>query len=190
MKNFVILKQLNVDAPKCDAGDFYEDSVLRIDYVPLTTGNSESVQSAMAFVCKCKARPGALSLEKCLARGVPKGPIMGKLKNGEIVTLENGTVVNPSEVCEPDDPGPTFIVVDVPTIDYLDSLQDAELIKELQSNELNDDAIPALILHFSPESVIQSVRYQEFISKFEATTQHLILNESNRYSLCFFVSTS
>lgn len=181
MKNFVILKQLNVDAPICNSGGFYEDSVLRIDYVPLMKDNSETDKSVMAFVCKCKPRPGALSLEKCLARGVPKGPLMGKLKNGEVVTLDNGTVVNPTDVCDPDDPGPTFIVLDAPSVDYLDSLQNSELIQELQSDEMDDDAIPALVLHFSPESVISSKRYQDFISKFSSTTQHLILNESNKY---------
>lgn len=184
MRNFVILKQLNVEAPNCNVGGFYEDSVLRIDYVPLWKDNSEGEEMVMAFVCKCKPRPGALSLEKCLARGVPKGPIMGKLKNGEIVTLDNGTVVNPTDVCDPDDPGPTFIVLDVPTEDYLDSLQDSELIQKLQSQELDADSIPALILHFSPESVITSTRYQYFIAKFSSTTQHLILNESNKYAYC------
>lgn len=65
--------------------------------------------SVMTFICECKPRPGALSLEKCLQLGVPKGPLLGKLKNGETVTLENGTIVYPSDVKEPDDPGPIFL---------------------------------------------------------------------------------
>lgn len=181
MKNFVILKQLNVDAPNCNAGGSYEDSVLRIDYVPLWANNLEDENPAMSFICKCKARPGALSLEKCLARGVPKGPLLGKLKNGEIVTLDNGTMVIPADVCDPDDPGPTFVVLDVPTMGHLDSLQNAESIQKLQSEELSANEIPALVLHFSPDSVLRSSRYQDFISKFSPTTQHLILNDSNRY---------
>lgn len=180
MKNFVILKQLNVDAPNCDAGGFHEDSVLRIDYVPLSRDNFESDKSVMAFICRCKARPGALSLEKCLELGVPKGPLLGKLKNGEIITLDNGNVVNPADVCDPDDPGPIFIVLDIPSVDYLDCLQNAELIQKLQSEKLTADEIPVLVLHFSPESVMRSTQYQEFISKFSSTTQHLILNECNR----------
>lgn len=65
--------------------------------------------SVMAFICECKPRPGALSLEKCLQLGVPKGPLLGKLKNGETLTLENGTVVYPADVRDPDDPGPIFL---------------------------------------------------------------------------------
>lgn len=63
----------------------------------------------MAFICECKPRPGALSLEKCLRLGVPKGPLLGKLKNGETVTLENGSVIRAENVREPDDPGPIFL---------------------------------------------------------------------------------
>lgn len=41
---------------------------------------------------------GILDVEKAKALGVPFGPLMGKLKNGYDVTLENGTVVKSSEV--------------------------------------------------------------------------------------------
>lgn len=62
----------------------------------------------MAFLCKCKPRPGTLSMQKCVGFGVPKGPLLGKLKNGETVTLDDGKIVRPEDVCEPDDPGPIF----------------------------------------------------------------------------------
>lgn len=70
--------------------------------------NSEDY-SVMAFICECKPRPGALSLEKCLKLGVPKGPMLGRLKNGEVLTLENGVTVRPEDVREPNDPGPIFL---------------------------------------------------------------------------------
>lgn len=63
----------------------------------------------MAYICKLQPRPGALILEKCVDFGVPPGPLLGKLKSGEDVTLASGVVVKASDVCEPDDPGPVFI---------------------------------------------------------------------------------
>lgn len=63
----------------------------------------------MSYICQCKPRPGALSMEKCLELGVPKGPLLGKLKNGETLTLENGVTVRPENVLEPGDPGPIFL---------------------------------------------------------------------------------
>lgn len=71
--------------------------------------DSSEDSPVMAFICECKPRPGALSLEKCLKFGVPKGPLLGKLKNGEVLTLENGVTVRPEDVREPDDPGPIFL---------------------------------------------------------------------------------
>lgn len=179
MRNFVILKHLKVEAPPCAAGECFEDGVLRIDYVPLEDERDPS-NTVMAFVCRCKPRPGTLSLQKCLERKVPKGPLLGKLKNGESVTLENGSTVNADDVREPDDPGPIFIVIDIPSLDYMKSLTSAKRIGELQSSALSLDDRPTLVLHFSPESVVRAEEYENFISEFPATTKHLLLNESNK----------
>lgn len=65
--------------------------------------------SVMCFLCECKPKPGSLSLEKCLKLGVPKGPLLGKLKNGEIVTIEGGVTIRPEDVREPDEQGPKFL---------------------------------------------------------------------------------
>ncbi len=45
-----------------------------------------------------KNMPGELLIDKALALGVPKGPLLKQLKNGENVVLEDGTVVNSSDV--------------------------------------------------------------------------------------------
>lgn len=63
----------------------------------------------MNYICKLRARPGELSLVKCVEKGVPPGPLLGKLKNGEDVQLANGTIVRSVDVCNPDDPGPIFM---------------------------------------------------------------------------------
>lgn len=65
--------------------------------------------TSMVYVCKLQPRPGALNLSKCVEMGIPPGPMLGKIKNGEDVELANGTVVSAKDVCEPDDPGPLFI---------------------------------------------------------------------------------
>lgn len=64
---------------------------------------------SMCYICRLQPRPGALNLDKCVKNGVPPGPLLGLLKNGEDVTLQNGTVVKSVDVCEPDDPGPVFL---------------------------------------------------------------------------------
>ena len=41
--------------------------------------------------------------------GIPKGPLLAKLKAGSSVTLADGRVVQPSEVVEPPRPGRTLL---------------------------------------------------------------------------------
>lgn len=77
---------------------------------PKTAKKVEPIeQISMAYICRLHRRPGTLLLERCVEKGVPPGPLLGRLKSGQDVTLENGTVVKSSDVCSPDDPGPVFI---------------------------------------------------------------------------------
>lgn len=46
-----------------------------------------------------KDRPGRFNLEKAIALGIPPGPIYGKLKQGETITLEDGRQINGKELC-------------------------------------------------------------------------------------------
>lgn len=78
--------------------------------IPEVTMQERKIKGiSMAYICKLQPRPGALLLEKCVDYGVPPGPLLGKLKGGEDVTLPSGVIVRASDVCEPDDPGPVFI---------------------------------------------------------------------------------
>ncbi|MGK7888175.1 MAG: ribonuclease Z [Leptolyngbyaceae cyanobacterium] len=46
-------------------------------------------------------RPGPFNVKKAQALGIPSGPIYGKLKRGEWVTLEDGRRINGTEFCGP-----------------------------------------------------------------------------------------
>lgn len=63
----------------------------------------------MAYICKLKSKPDTFSLELCVQHGVPPGPLFGKLKKGEDITLPNGKVVKFSDVNEPLHHRPVFI---------------------------------------------------------------------------------
>ncbi|KAI1900219.1 hypothetical protein AGOR_G00047750 [Albula goreensis] len=52
-----------------------------------------------------RERPGRLNTQLLQDLGVKPGPVYGRLKNGESVTLENGQVVTPLEVLEEAIPG-------------------------------------------------------------------------------------
>jgi len=48
-----------------------------------------------------KDRPGKFNVELARELGVPEGPLFGKLKSGEMVTLEDGRVVDGSQLTGP-----------------------------------------------------------------------------------------
>ncbi|MGK7873912.1 MAG: ribonuclease Z [Xenococcaceae cyanobacterium] len=52
-----------------------------------------------------KDRPGRFNVEKAVALGIPPGPVYGKLKRGETVTLPDGRKIRGTELCGVTEPG-------------------------------------------------------------------------------------
>jgi len=57
-------------------------------------------QSVTAYVISVKPKPGRLLVQKCVEMGVPTGPLLGELKLGRDVVLDDGTVVKAAEVLD------------------------------------------------------------------------------------------
>ncbi|KAK0096883.1 hypothetical protein PV326_004049 [Microctonus aethiopoides] len=133
----------------------------------------------VSYICKLHDKPGMLDLEKCVERGVTPGPILGQLKSGNDVTLEDGTILKSADVCNPSTPGPVFIVIECPDEEYLDSLINNEVFKNYQKDSTDPENIAKCVVHFSPEDIIRNPSYVEWMSRFGDDTQHLIINESN-----------
>jgi len=56
---------------------------------------------ACCYICDLADTPGRFQPEKAKALGVPMGPLFGRLKGGQTVTLPNGNTVQPADVCLP-----------------------------------------------------------------------------------------
>lgn len=84
-------------------GVIYEDDQFIVRAMPL-----EHVVPCFGYRIEQKAIAGALDIEKALALGVPKGPLLGRLKAGETITLDDGQVVRSEDVLS--EPKPGFIV--------------------------------------------------------------------------------
>ena len=48
-----------------------------------------------------KDRPGRFEVERAAALGIPAGPLYGRLKRGESLTLADGRTINGAELCAP-----------------------------------------------------------------------------------------
>lgn len=208
-RRFVVLKDMAVETPECIEGGFYQDSVIRVNYIPLykainndtgliagwsekdltkeeIEGHFESVKKmqdhVMAYACKLTEKPGTLNLEACVERGVNPGPLLGKLKNGFDVTLPNGNIVKASDVVGPSYPGSVFIVVDIPDESYLPALMNCERFKQHQDGALTEDERALVVIHFSPEEMLENAQYKEWIDQFSPSTSHLFINERNTFT--------
>ena len=122
-----------------------------------------------AYICEFAPKPGRLDVAKCVEQGVVPGPMLGKLKAGKDVTLDDGRVIRSEDVVGQSSPASSYLVIDVPDLEYLDSLESKERLRNIRN--LNT------VFHFSPLSVFTSPRYSQFLASLGEGVSHVMLNE-------------
>ncbi|XP_017111031.1 ribonuclease Z, mitochondrial [Drosophila elegans] len=181
MRRFVILKNLQVQTFDCSEGACFEDSILKVDSLPLIS-SVEPKKSVINYICQLKPRAGALNLVKCVEQGVPPGPLLGQLKNGQDITLPCGKVVRSADVTEASETALSFGFLDVPSVDYLPSLlAHGKRLQKLGEEQLTE---VALVMHFTPHLIASRQDYKDFLAEnFSPGTQHIHLNSPlNQFS--------
>lgn len=83
-----------VDIHTIEPGMIYEDDEFVVSCLPL-----KHRIPAFGFRVTEKDRPGRFEVEKAAALGIPSGPLYGKLKRGEQITLEDGRTINGAQLC-------------------------------------------------------------------------------------------
>lgn len=71
-----------------------------------------------------------------------------------------------------------FLVLEIPDEEYLDSLIDNEIFNDYQSTGKLDNQAN-FIIHFTPESILSTKKYRDWMKKFSVNTQNIIINENN-----------
>ncbi|XP_055920059.1 ribonuclease Z, mitochondrial [Eupeodes corollae] len=177
MNRFVVLKKIQIETRSSLVSDVFEDEVMNVYAVPIfrsenNLNEKNEKASTISYVCKLKPRPGALDLKKCVEKGVPPGPLLGLLKNGEDVVLDDGTIVKSSDVSEPSSGDQIIIFVDIPNEDCLNSL----------NHQFENYKSASVVVHFAPERIVSTSSYEKFLNSFEPETTHIFLNSSNKFS--------
>ena len=125
-----------------------------------------------AYVCTVPDWPGRLNLEKCVSLGVKPGPLLGKLKSGRNVVLEDGNIVRSADVTSPDELGAQFVVLELPSADFLPSLSDLD--SSIDMSRL------AAVIHFSPPAVMDDPIFRSWRGGLPGGVRHVVLNEAGR----------
>uniref|UniRef100_A0A4W6CWF6 Zinc phosphodiesterase ELAC protein 2 n=1 Tax=Lates calcarifer TaxID=8187 RepID=A0A4W6CWF6_LATCA len=116
----------------------------------------------VSFICKLHPKKGNFLVTQAKELGLPVGtaaigPLVKALKAGESITFEGERCCMKMQVCTPTDPGPVFI------------------IGRIQTGGTEDPAV--LVVHMTPESVLNTDQYKQWMERFPSTTEHLILNQ-------------
>ncbi|XP_056405426.1 zinc phosphodiesterase ELAC protein 2 [Hyla sarda] len=144
-----------------------------------TRSSNRSPPCVIAYVCKLHDRKGHFLVLKAKEIGLPVGtreigPIITDLKAGKSVTYE-GREVSPADVLSPDIPGPTFIVVECPSEDFITPVTENAAWKSYQEDKAETAA--ALVIHMTPEHILNNRTYRQWMERFGPGTEHLLLNE-------------
>jgi ribonuclease Z len=94
---------------------------------------------------------------------------LAKLVAGESVTSSTGKQVHPSEVSGVSKAAAVMIVVDCPSVDFIDSL-----IKSREFAPYYSERAAGCIFHMVSDDVLQDPRYQEWMNQFQEGAQHII----------------
>ncbi|XP_075702914.1 zinc phosphodiesterase ELAC protein 2 isoform X2 [Rhinoderma darwinii] len=141
--------------------------------------NIPSPPCVISYVCKLHDRKGHFLVLKAKEIGLPVGtqeigPIVTELKAGKSVTYQ-GKEVSPADVLSPHIPGPTVIVVECPSKDFITPVTENAAWRSYQ--EGNAETAAALVIHMTPEHVLHHSAYRQWMERFGPGTEHLLLNE-------------
>ncbi|GFS83645.1 zinc phosphodiesterase ELAC protein 2 [Nephila pilipes] len=158
----------------------YMDENMQIESISIESSPNFKGHANLSFsyVCKIFKKLGDLNLEKCVEFGVPIGPQLLKLKNGEDVTLSSGRTILAADVLDATCPAMTILIVDCPSECFLDSFINEEKFHIYQS-PVDSTCEITHVFHFAPYHIVTSKKYQAWIQKFHQNVHHFILNSSN-----------
>lgn len=150
--------------------EIHEGIIFEDDQFIVTAKQLEHVIPCYGFRVEQKPLPGELLVEKALKLGVPKGPMLGKLKSGEDVTLEDGTIVYSKDVTAPPKKG--FVVTVLGDTKYchqsIELSKDADIVIHEATFDYSTKKLAADYGHSTNVDAANIAK--------EATAKYLILN--------------
>ncbi|CAG8472470.1 9675_t:CDS:10 [Ambispora leptoticha] len=146
----------------------------RREFFPQRLPKSRISSTSIAYICKGPDYKGKFNPQAAQALGLPPGPQYAKLVNGHSVTTPDGNTVHPHQVLSGARGGIIFIIIDIPSVDYISSLITNQDLALYQKSE--KDMEPGAVIHMLGNGVLEDERYRAWMKKFGGNTQHIIAN--------------
>jgi ribonuclease Z len=86
-------------------GAMAHDDEVTVQAIPVSHG-----VPSFAWLVREQDRPGLFDVEQAMALGIPEGPQFGALEAGSAIELEDGRVIEPSQVVGPPRPGRSLVI--------------------------------------------------------------------------------
>ena len=155
----------------------------------------------ISYICETRSVRGKFYPKIAIEKGVPKGPLFGKLSLGEDVVLEDGTIVYSKDCKAPDELGAIFAIINCPTEEYLKCLLDSTIFEQYMpkinnsgsndssssnsnsnnnnKNNNNDSEKKRIscIFHFCPSIIFNSTKYKSWKMLFGENVHHILANK-------------
>ena len=156
--------------------EVHEGIVFEDELFVVTAQLLEHVIPCYGYRIEQKPLKGELLIEKAKELGVPKGPLLGKLKNGENIKLEDGRTVLSRDVTAPSKKG--FIISILGDTKYCESAKSLSRNADIVVHEATfDHKTEHLAASYGHSTNVEAARVAK-----EANAQNLILNHiSSRF---------
>lgn len=152
-------------------GLIYEDQYFQVYSYPIKHGIE-----AYGFRIVEKDQVGVLDVEAAKKAGVPFGPLMGQLKDGKTITLEDGTKVNGKDFVGPDIVGRIITIINdsIANPEQNPLAKDADYLIHEATFDFGEDKMAKKFNH-------STIEQAAMVAKANQVGQLFVTHISNRY---------
>lgn len=197
---------LNLDIYECYSGSVsannsveYDEkndvSAFSIDGVLI---RATQINDSIIYAIETATVPGKFDVQKAAALNIPRGPLYGKLKQGQDVTLEDGTVIRSTDVVGPSEKSRVVFIIG--QMDITSSSRSTLLSSLLQrhpyfsqfdkSHGIRKDDVEC-VYHMGCRQLMEMDDYLSFVSSIGGShVKHVSLGKQMSRPISAFIATS
>ncbi|KAI8142237.1 beta-lactamase-like protein [Fennellomyces sp. T-0311] len=135
--------------------------------------HTQPFPAATSYICRGPKLPGKFNVNAAKGLGITPGPLFGQLQRGQTITLEDGRTIEPNQVMGPSSAGHLFLIIDCPSLAYVNNLITNDAFKQYQQTDIKDNQ-PSTVIHLIGQDVLEDKRYRDWMNLFNPKTEHIV----------------